>query len=439
MVPTASTNSQQQYAAAPAQAYPGVDNTSTGSVNRHPVPRGNVSTGGVAAAQPYPGNQGYPAQAYPAAPQQAAAPSPVQSSSLPPVASARAQPAPATTLAAGPTVTIQQGDTLYALSRRYNVPVADIMAANGLTGSPNLAVGRKIIIPGGSSAAVAAVTPPSAANGNAPAGPVPVPSAAQERVATLPKSAPQPVIAAKPAPAGGNGTYTVKSGDSLYSIAQKLGTTAVALKEANGLTDGYLKIGQVLKAPGAAPASNTQVAAAAPARTDPVVTAATPKPDVTAYTPPQPAKPEQPAEKAVQQVSLDVKGETPSATGIGKMRWPVRGKVVSGFGKSAGGKANDGIDISVPEGTPIKAAENGVVIYAGSGLKEFGNTVLVRHENGTVTVYGHASKLNVSRGDEVKRGQDIALSGMSGETDRPKLHFEVRKNSAPVDPSTFLE
>ena len=87
------------------------------------------------------------------------------------------------------------------------------------------------------------------------------------------------------------------------------------------------------------------------------------------------------------------------------MRWPVRGRVISGFGAA---RQEDGIDIAVPEGTPVKAAENGVVIYAGDGLKEFGNTVLVRHENGLVTVYGHASQIEVQRGEKVKRGQEIA-------------------------------
>ena len=120
------------------------------------------------------------------------------------------------------------------------------------------------------------------------------------------------------------------------------------------------------------------------------------------------------------------------------MRWPVKGRVISAYGKG-GGKANDGIDIAVPEGTAVKAAENGVVIYAGDGLKDFGNTVLVRHENGLVTVYGNASELKVQRGQKVKRGEEIAVSGMSGNANSPKLHFEVRKNSAPVDPSTFLE
>src|SRR6185312_15667379 len=132
---------------------------------------------------------------------------------------------------------------------------------------------------------------------------------------------------------------------------------------------------------------------------------------------------------------VDTASAAPDATGVGKMRWPVRGRVITGFGKGSG-RSNDGIDIAVPEGTPVKAAENGVVIYAGDGLKEFGNTVLVRHEDGLVTVYGHASELKVARGDKVKRGQEIAVSGMSGTTDTPKLHFEVRKNSSPVDPKT---
>ncbi len=115
------------------------------------------------------------------------------------------------------------------------------------------------------------------------------------------------------------------------------------------------------------------------------------------------------------------------------MRWPVRGKVLAAKGKA------DGIDIAVPAGTPVKAAENGVVIYAGDGLKEYGNTVLVRHENGLVTVYGHNENIKVSRGDKVIRGQEIARSGMSGNAASPKLHFEVRKNSTPVDPGAYLE
>ncbi|MGL4405951.1 MAG: peptidoglycan DD-metalloendopeptidase family protein, partial [Notoacmeibacter sp.] len=98
-----------------------------------------------------------------------------------------------------------------------------------------------------------------------------------------------------------------------------------------------------------------------------------------------------------------------------------------------------GIDIAMPAGTSVKAAEGGTVIYAGNGLAEFGNTVLIRHDNGLVTVYGHADKLNVQRNQKVNKGDVIALSGASGKADAPKLHFEVRKNSVPVDPQKYLQ
>lgn len=233
---------------------------------------------------------------------------------------------------------------------------------------------------------------------------------------------------------GAKGSYTVQPGDTVTAIARKTGVSAAALKSANGMTDGLIRVGQKLTIPAA---SGVQTASAKPAAVDPAP-AKSPAPvqkateQVTGYTPPR--KTEKVIEDAEQQAAI-----APDSTGIGRMRWPVRGRIISGYGARSGGKANDGIDISVPEGTSVKAAENGVVIYAGDGLKEFGNTVLVRHEDGLVTVYGHASELKVARGDKVKRGQELARSGMSGSAETPKLHFEVRKNSAPVDPSKFLE
>lgn len=242
---------------------------------------------------------------------------------------------------------------------------------------------------------------------------------------------PKPAQVAAAKATGAAGTYTVQSGDTLSSIARKTGVGVVAIKQANGMKDGLLKIGQTLKVPAGGTAT---VASAKPAKIDPVTTATTqpaakttPSETLASYTPPKKDS------KVIQQAEDD-DAVAPDATGIGKMRWPVRGRVISGFGSG-----KDGVDIAVPAGTPVKAAENGVVIYAGDGLKEFGNTVLVRHENGLVTVYGHASSIEVQRGQKVKRGQEIALSGMSGTTDSPKLHFEVRKNSAPVDPSGYLE
>ena len=117
-----------------------------------------------------------------------------------------------------------------------------------------------------------------------------------------------------------------------------------------------------------------------------------------------------------------------------EFRWPARGRVIQGFGNGG----NDGINIAVPEGTQVKAAENGVVAYAGSELKGYGNLVLIRHPNGFVSAYANNGSLNVKRGDTVKRGQVIALSGQTGNVSSPQLHFELRKGSKPVDPSNYL-
>jgi len=127
------------------------------------------------------------------------------------------------------------------------------------------------------------------------------------------------------------------------------------------------------------------------------------------------------------------------ATGaLPTFRWPVRGKVITGYGAKTNGKANDGINLAVPEGTPVKAAEDGVVAYSGNELKGYGNLILIRHANGYVTAYAHASELLVKRGETIKRGQVIAKSGQSGEVGSPQLHFEIRKGSSPVDPLQFL-
>jgi murein DD-endopeptidase MepM/ murein hydrolase activator NlpD len=119
-------------------------------------------------------------------------------------------------------------------------------------------------------------------------------------------------------------------------------------------------------------------------------------------------------------------------------RWPVHGRVISAFGSRTNSGENDGINLAVPVGTPVKAAEDGVVAYAGNELKGYGNLVLVRHSNGYVSAYANASELLVKRGDSVKRGQSIARAGQTGNVSSPQLHFEIRKGSTPVDPSKYL-
>ena len=117
-----------------------------------------------------------------------------------------------------------------------------------------------------------------------------------------------------------------------------------------------------------------------------------------------------------------------------EFRWPARGRIIQGF--KAGG--NDGINISVPAGTSVRAAESGVVVYSGDGLKGYGNLILIKHPNGFVTAYGNNGELDVKRGEQVKRGQVIAKSGDTGNVNSPQLHFELRKGSTPVDPTNYL-
>jgi len=123
---------------------------------------------------------------------------------------------------------------------------------------------------------------------------------------------------------------------------------------------------------------------------------------------------------------------------VPSFRWPVTGHIVDGFGPRANGSTNDGINFAVPEGTPIRAAEDGVVAYAGNELKAFGNLVLIRHADNYVSAYANASEILVKKGDTIRRGQIIAHSGQTGNASSPQLHFEIRKNSTPVDPRKLL-
>lgn len=422
-----------------------VEPVTTGSVQRGSLPPAASVPVRTASAEPNPVDR---TVTYTAAPQPvAAAPAP------------RAAPAGGQkgwSSAGGTEVTVRPGETVHNLSKRFGVPSSEILKANGMASADQLAAGQKVVIPTYAYSRKAGVSAPDAnpkvAEAKSSSGtrfdvptekaPLPKPAPVQQ-AAVLPQapkerdSSERQTASTTGSTSSSGNVYTVVAGDSLYAIAKKTGVSATDLKAANGLSDGHLQIGQKLTIPAG---GNTRVAKAAPAKVDPIQTGATKNAakeatasPVTAYTPPKPS------EKAIREVTTETAAIAPDATGIGRMRWPARGRIIEGYGRAAGGKVNDGIDIAVPEGTPVKAAENGVVIYAGDGLKEFGNTVLVRHEDGLVTVYGHTSKLKVSRGDTVRRGQEIAVSGMSGSADRPKLHFEVRKDSSPVDPTEFLE
>jgi murein DD-endopeptidase MepM/ murein hydrolase activator NlpD len=306
----------------------------------------------------------------------------------------------------GITIIVGTSDTLEILAQRYHVAPAAILEANGYKGPRSLSPGQQLIIP---HAPVAVATAPAAV---APAS--------------------RPVAVASVAPS----VHIVNPGETLASIAHHNHISVAELAQVNNLDPAAkLKLGTRLNVPtrAAATAVPATVAVAQPVATLPApaanrIVAAAPQSARLAQA--SPAAEDDPPQSPLKA------GEATGA--LPTFRWPVRGKVITSYGAKTNGKANDGINLAVPEGTPVKAAEDGVVAYAGNELKGYGNLVLVRHSNGYVTAYAHASELLVKRGDTIKRGQVIAKSGQSGEVASPQLHFEIRKGSNPVDPLQFL-
>ena len=154
-----------------------------------------------------------------------------------------------------------------------------------------------------------------------------------------------------------------------------------------------------------------------------------------------PAQPQPTKAKSQEQAKAEPAEETDASLSTGavksdapQFRWPARGRVISRFG----GDGNDGINISVPEGTSVRAAEDGTVAYVGDEIKGYGKLVLVRHANGWVSAYANNADLLVKKGDSVKRGQVLAKSGQTGNVASPQLHFELRKGKTPVDPQQYL-
>jgi murein DD-endopeptidase MepM/ murein hydrolase activator NlpD len=234
--------------------------------------------------------------------------------------------------------------------------------------------------------------------------------------------------------------HKVVPGETLASIARHYGKSRAEIAKANRI-DSYanVRVGQKLTIPGVRPAPQ-KIASNAKAQPAPTPVAAAPAkpPASTQAASIQPAasarmvSPATEAPKASASATSDLTGSVPS------FRWPVRGRVIAGFGTKVNGTPNDGINLAVPEGTSVKAAEDGVVAYAGNELKGYGNLVLVRHPNGYVTAYAHASEVMVKRGDQVKRGQILARAGQTGNVTSPQLHFEIRKGSTPIDPTQHL-
>lgn len=275
---------------------------------------------------------------------------------------------------------VADGDTLWSISNRYEIAMRDIANANKLSAPFLLNEGQRLRLP-----------PP-------------------------PK-------------------YRVRNGDTLYGVSRLFGTSTSEVARLNNLSSPYtLKVGQVLRLPSvrlkaqaASVASNTKVA------TPKKVVQRDAKPVQTAAV----NKVEKPAQKAKPRpVKIS---KAPPKRSSSKFLKPVDGKTLSSYGAKKGGLHNDGVNIAAPKGTPVMAAENGVVVYAGNELKGSGNLILVRHDDQYMSAYAHLDDFMAQRGQTVKRGQTIGTVGSTGAVSQPQLHFEIRKGTRAMNPKGYIE
>ena len=268
------------------------------------------------------------------------------------------------------------------------------------------------------------------------------------------------------APTGGS-HVVVRPGQSLRGIAHAHHVPPSAIIAANHLQPPYkLVIGQrLVLPPGAAPMPVQQAALSPPPAADaprppaghrppeiipldgpPAHATATPttRPAAPTISMPPPASspaPREPGEATHAAPSpATANAGTSAATSPhgGRFPWPVRGRVLAGYGTAASGTRNDGINIGAPKGAPVSAVDGGVVAYAGNELRGYGNLVLIKHPNGFITAYAHCEELLVKKGEKVSAGQVIAKVGATGGVTEPQLHFELRRGKTAVDPREFL-
>ena len=229
--------------------------------------------------------------------------------------------------------------------------------------------------------------------------------------------------------------YVVQGGDTLYSIAWKLDMNYRELASTNAIRSPYtIYKGQRLRVK---PTTGQAVATPVALQARPTVTASATAPAATAVAKPvsKPVPSQAPAPKtASKQVTAAPRKSSVQAYD-GKWVWPTRGRVLSRFQPSGTGK--QGIDIGGHADQPVKAAANGKVVYAGSGLVGYGRLIIVKHNETLLSAYGHNNKLLVNEGEQVSAGQMIAKMGSSG-TNRNELYFEIRKNGKPTDPLKYL-
>lgn len=315
----------------------------------------------------------------------------------------------------GGSYVVVKGDTLAKVARKAGVEFATLARMNGLSPPYLIKVGQRLVLPTGAtvqaSGDTTVIESPNASQAAtvtaAPVEPMHIevlsaPTPPPKETMTFGNSQPQSNGAAS-APSAASGS---SPGAAYKPVAQR---------EAEPKPEGAPAAAAPVQPPRSAPAQ--------PVASPPGATAQTASTQV-ATAAPAPAPNPIPAPATG--------GPTPNFI------WPVHGPVLTPFGSIAKGQHNDGINIAVPKDTAVLAAADGDVAYAGNELRGFGNLLLIKHPGGWVTAYAHNDKLLVRRGDHVRRGQKIALSGDSGGVGAPQLHFELRQGVKPIDPQTVL-
>ncbi len=324
--------------------------------------------------------------------------------------------------AGGSPIVVADGENVEVLSRRYGVPPAALLQANGFTSATQVRPGTRLIVPvynaGGAKAASAEPKKHAADAEEAKA------KAEKSAKASKKEQSDKEADAAKK-------HDKAKTSEAKPEKAEKPEKSAKADKvekpEKVAKTDKAEKPEKAAKTDRAEKPEKSAKAEQPKKQTEAKLDATAKKP--VDQTPTGSVHPEDSNQAApMTSAEADASGVAP------EFRWPARGRIIQCF-KCSG---NDGINIAVPEGTSVKAAESGVVAYAGSELKGYGNLIMIRHPNGFVSAYANNSELDVKRGEQVKRGQIIAKSGQSGNVSSPQLHFELRKGSTPVDPTGYL-
>lgn len=320
----------------------------------------------------------------------------------------------------GPNI-VAKGDTVYSIGRQYGIDTWEVITQNNLTPPYHIFPGQSLTIS-------KTPAPPSANEHMVSKGDTVYSIGRQHHIpirAIIEHNNLTPPFILSPGqrlmlPKGH--LHVVAKGDTVYSISRAHNTDMHTLVKLNNLDPSYtIKVGDVLILPDG---QGLEPSSSAPADSKPLSKQA-----------PLLSPQSKAQKKAATQKLKALQPEKPSHS---RFLRPVPGPIISKYGPHKGGLQNDGINIQCARGTPVRAAENGIVVYAGQNIESFGNLILIKHADGWISAYGHLDTMAVKQGQKLTRGNKIALAGNSGHVKTPQLHFELRKKTKTVDPTKFM-